>query len=179
MRKHWQIEMLVDNMLVLGAPKRLPEFFNHDEENPLNSFRRFLAWNGTIVLLIMSMGMSPAWGQEQEVIAGGRFLFQKFCVSCHGLRAVGNGPLSESLNPKPADLTKLSARHGGSFPFWHAYRTIDGRNEIPAHGTRDMPVFGIWFRIPDDEVSIETEWGDQVRGRIWQLLSSLESIQER
>jgi hypothetical protein len=92
---------------------------------------------------------------------------------------MGDGSLSGSLNPKPADLTTLSARNGGSFPFWRAYRTIDGRNQVPAHGTRDMPVFGIWFRIPDDDVSIETEWGDQVRGRIWQLLSYLESIQER
>lgn len=53
-----------------------------------------------------------------------------------------------------------------------------GRHKVLGHGTRDMPVFGIWFRIPDDEVSIETEWADQVRGRIWQLLSYLESIQE-
>lgn len=145
----------------------------------MNTFLRPLAWNISLALLIMSMGMSPVWGQEEEIIAGGRLLFQKFCVSCHGSRAMGDGPLSGSLNPKPADLTKLSARNGGLFPFWHAYRTIDGRNQVPAHGTRDMPVFGIWFRIPDDEVSIETEWADQVRGRIWQLLSYLESIQER
>jgi len=145
----------------------------------VNTFFRLLAWNGSIALLIMGMGMSPAWGQEQEVIEGGRLLFQKFCVSCHGPRAIGDGPLSESLNPKPANLTKLSANDGGSFPFWHAYRTIDGREQIPSHGTRAMPVFGIWFRIPEDEVSIETEWADQVRGRIWQLLSYLETIQER
>lgn len=126
---------------------------------------------------MMGIGMSSAWGQEQEVIEGGRLLFQKFCVSCHGPRAIGDGPLSQSLNPKPANLTKLSANHEGSFPFWHAYRTIDGRQQIQSHGTREMPVFGIW--IPDDEVSTETEWADQVRGRIWQLLSYLESIQER
>lgn len=148
-------------------------------EFPGSSLFRHVARKGSIVLLIMGMGMSPAWGQEQEIIAGGRLLFQKFCVSCHGSQAIGDGPLSESLTPKPADLTKLSASNGGSFPFWHAYRTIDGRHLVPAHGTRDMPVFGIWFRIPDDEVSIETEWADQVRGRIWQLLSYLESIQER
>lgn len=145
----------------------------------MNTLLRPFVWNASLAFLIMSMGVSPAWGQEQEIIGGGRLLFQKFCVSCHGSRAMGDGPLAGSLNPKPADLTNLSARNSGAFPFWHAYRTIDGRQQIPAHGTRDMPVFGIWFRIPDDEVSIETEWGDQVRGRIWQLLSYLESIQER
>ncbi len=146
---------------------------------PGSSFLIHLAWREVILLLIMGIGISPAWAQEQDVIAGGRQLFQKFCASCHGTQAKGDGPLSESLKPKPANLTRLSANHGGSFPFWHAYRTIDGRDHIPNHGTRDMPVFGIWFRIPDDEVSIETEWADQVRGRIWHLLSYLESIQER
>jgi mono/diheme cytochrome c family protein len=144
----------------------------------MNHFFRLLLRNGSLALLVMGMGMSSGWAQEQDVIAGGRQLFQKFCASCHGAQAKGDGPLSESLKPRPANLTKLSANYGGSFPFWHAYRTIDGRDHIPNHGTRDMPVFGIWFRIPDDEVSIETEWADQVRGRIWQLLSYLESIQE-
>lgn len=145
----------------------------------MNRMLRLLAWNGSIACLLMGMGMSSGWGQEQEVIAGGRLLYHKFCASCHGPRAMGDGPLSRSMHPKPANLTRLSANNGGSFPFWHAYRTIDGRHQVPGHGTRDMPVFGIWFRIPDDEVSIETEWADQVRGRIWQLLSYLESIQER
>ncbi len=144
----------------------------------MNHFLKFLAWQGSLALLILGMGMSSGWAQEQDVIAGGRQLFQKFCASCHGTQAKGDGPLSEALKPKPANLTRLSANHGGSFPFWQAYRTIDGRDHIPSHGTRGMPVFGIWFRIPDDEVSIETEWADQVRGRIWQLLSYLESIQE-
>lgn len=144
----------------------------------MNHFLRLLLRNGSLALLILGMGMSSGWAQEQDVIAGGRQLFQKFCASCHGTQAKGDGPLSESLKPKPANLTRLSANYGRSFPFWHAYRTIDGRHQVPGHGTRDMPVFGIWFRIPDDEVSIETEWADQVRGRIWQLLSYLESIQE-
>lgn len=144
----------------------------------MNHWPSLLLRNGSLALLVIGLGMSSGWAQEQDVIAGGRHLFQKFCVSCHGSRAMGDGPLSESLAPKPANLTTLSVRNGGSFPFWHAYRTIDGRHQVPAHGTREMPVFGIWFRIPDDEVSIETEWADQVRGRIWQLLSYLESIQE-
>ncbi len=90
---------------------------------------------------------------------------------------MGNGPRAPVLQPKPADLTTLRQRNKGTFPFWKAYRMIDGRVDVPGHGTREMPVFGVWFRIPHDEVSIETEWADQVRGRIWQLLSYLKSIQ--
>ena len=34
MRKPWQIEMLIDNMSVPGARKRLPKFLNHDKDTP-------------------------------------------------------------------------------------------------------------------------------------------------
>ena len=138
------------------------------------------------VVLILSLSLLPlggaksaAWSQEPEIIQGGRHLYEKFCVTCHGPKAKGDGSLAASLSPRPADLTQLTRLHGGQFPFWKAYRVIDGRQHLEGHGTRDMPVYGIWFRIPDDEVSIETEWADQVRGRIWQLLSYLESVQER
>jgi len=131
----------------------------------------------SFALLPEVSGMGIAFSQQTEIVQGGRHLYEKFCVGCHGQGAIGNGPLADSLSSKPADLTKLTKRHGGTFPFWHTYRVIDGRQQVEAHGNRDMPVFGIWFRIPDDEVSIESEWADQVRGRIWQLLSYLESIQ--
>jgi mono/diheme cytochrome c family protein len=127
--------------------------------------------------MMLGLGVSSVAAQEQEVIGGGRYLYEKFCKICHGPRAMGDGIDAPSLQPKPANLTTLRQRNGGTFPFWKAYRMIDGRVEVPGHGTREMPVFGVWFRIPADEVSIETEWADQVRGRIWQLLSYLKSIQ--
>ncbi len=128
---------------------------------------------------IVTVGIcsNPVLGQQQEVIKGGRYLFQKFCTPCHGPQAMGNGPKAKNLVPKPANLTTLQKRNEGTFPFWQAYRMIDGREPLESHGSREMPVFGVWFQIPDDEVSIETQWADQVRGRIWQLLSYLESIQ--
>jgi mono/diheme cytochrome c family protein len=138
---------------------------------------KFLFRLGILYILIIGMGVNMGWSQEQEIVSGGERLYQKFCASCHGIQGKGNGHRAESLQAKPADLTKLSANHGGTFPFWEVYRTIDGRRAVADHGTRKMPVFGHWFRIPDDEVSIETEWADQVRGRIWQLLLYLKSIQ--
>ncbi len=136
-----------------------------------------LGWTICAIMMTIAVIVNSSWGQEQEVVAGGGYLFQKFCSPCHGQRATGDGPKAKNLVPKPANLTTLQERNGGTFPFWRAYGMIDGRKHLSSHGPRDMPVFGIWFRIPDDEVSIETEWADQVRGRIWQLLSFLESIQ--
>lgn len=130
-----------------------------------------------LILMTWFLAEGSVLAQQPEVLQGGRYLYEKFCISCHGADAKGNGPIAPSLSSKPADLTTLTERHGGTFPFWQAYRVIDGREPMAAHGSRDMPVYGIWFRIPDDEVSIESEWADQVRGRIWQLLSYLESIQ--
>ncbi len=142
-------------------------------KNVLRSFG--LTIGATIV--ITGIFLDSTLGQQQEVIGGGRYLFKKFCAPCHGPQAIGNGPKGVKLVPKPANLTILQKQNGGTFPFWGAYRMIDGRKHVDGHGTREMPVFGVWFRIPDDEVSIETEWADQVRGRIWQLLSFLKSIQ--
>lgn len=143
----------------------------------MKAFLRSVSWMVVAAIATLGIVVSSAGGQQQEVIGGGRYLYEKFCKMCHGPRAMGNGPEAHFLQPKPADLTKLRQRHGGTFPFWKTYRMIDGREQVPSHGTREMPVFGVWFRIPDDEVTIETEWADQVRGRIWQLLSYLKSIQ--
>lgn len=143
----------------------------------MNAWIRSIGWTVVFTMATGGLMVNAASGQEQEVIGGGRYLYEKFCKICHGPRALGDGVEAPSLQPKPANLTTLRQRYGGTFPFWKAYRMIDGREEVPGHGTREMPVFGVWFRIPADEVSIETEWADQVRGRIWQLLSYLKSIQ--
>lgn len=60
----------------------------------------------------------------------------------------------------------------GQFPFWRTYRIIDGREESRGHGPRDMPLWGDLFRI------VEAADEDAVRGRIWQLIYYLESIQK-
>ena len=138
---------------------------------------RVLALSISVILTNGFVGIVPA--QEHEVIEGGRYLYQKYCASCHGSRGKGDGSMAASLKVQPADLTRLSEKNAGTFPFWRTYRVIDGRKDVPIHGTREMPVWGNWFRIPADEIETETAWADQVRGRLWQLLSYLESIQEK
>ena len=137
------------------------------------------AW---VVGLVMVVGWGGApwdtWAQMGEVVEGGRELFRQHCAACHGTNAQGTGPLSSHLLGNPPDLTQLSKRNGGIFPFWRVYRMIDGRDAIAQHGPREMPAWGNWFQIPEDEGHGPTDWRDQVRGRLWQLLVYLESIQE-
>jgi len=78
---------------------------------------------------------------------------------------------------KPADLTQLRKNNTGEFPFWHVYRTIDGRELVRGHGSREMPLWGFVFHV-EEGANGSSEKEDLVRGRIWQLVYYLESIQE-
>lgn len=49
--------------------------------------------------------------------------------------------MAEMLAIETPDLTKLSARNGGSFPTEIVARQIDGRAPLLAHGG-EMPIFG-------------------------------------
>lgn len=73
-------------------------------------------------------------------------MFDSYCAVCHGKEGKGNGPAATALNKAPADLTRISARNGGTFPEVKVKRYIEGLDEVPAHGTRDMPMWGELFR---------------------------------
>jgi mono/diheme cytochrome c family protein len=99
----------------------------------------------------------------------GAGMYNAYCASCHGLGALGDGPAAKAMTKAPADLTKLSARNGGTFPETKIKRYIEGADEIAAHGSRDMPVWSTLFR------SMER---DTVPLRIQALSDFLKSIQK-
>jgi hypothetical protein len=44
---------------------------------------------------------------------------------------------------QPSDLTRISARNGGSFPLARIEKIISDEEQLPAgHGTREMPLWG-------------------------------------
>jgi cytochrome c553 len=73
-------------------------------------------------------------------------MFQNYCAVCHGKEGKGNGPAASALTKTPADLTRIAARNGGTFPDVRVKRYIEGLDEVPAHGSRDMPMWGELFR---------------------------------
>jgi len=75
----------------------------------------------------------------------GKLEFQSTCASCHGTDGKGKGPVSEQLKAPPSDLTMLAKNNNGAFPTNAVYETIYGSKTIPAHGTREMPVWGERF----------------------------------
>ena len=83
------------------------------------------------------VGVEPPTGA-----AGGKIIFRQICATCHGTDARGTGPVAKSLKTPPADLTQIATRHGGSFPADEITTFIDGRKDVAAHGSREMPVWG-------------------------------------
>jgi mono/diheme cytochrome c family protein len=77
----------------------------------------------------------------------GRDIFLAYCAPCHGREATGNGPVASSLKKAPANLTLLARRNGGTFPRSDVEAFVtNGRPEVGAHGSSDMPVWGPTFR---------------------------------
>jgi len=104
----------------------------------------------------------------------GAELFDRFCASCHGAQARGDGPVSRSLNVAVPDLTTIAARYG-EFPAGQIRDIIDGRGiDVRAHGTRTMPVWGYEFWVEEGgDVNAQRA----VREAISRLVAHLRSIQ--
>jgi mono/diheme cytochrome c family protein len=142
---------------------------------------RLMKWSRSIVvagILLSGLPVQDGWAQEAEVAAVGRPLYEDNCMVCHGHTAKGDGPMvTFGLLVVPApDLTQLSKRNNGHFPFWQMYRVIDGREAVKGHGEREMPMWGDEFRLDTgSSMMLQTE----VRGRILALVYYLQSLQEK
>ena len=112
--------------------------------------------------------------RSEDPIESGRASYMAYCASCHGTDARGNGPVAEVLTSQPADLTQLRERYGGVYPIDSVYAYIDGRADIQAHGTREMPVWGnVWAEQEGHAVAPE-----QVDRRIRELVEYIRTLQE-
>jgi mono/diheme cytochrome c family protein len=96
-------------------------------------------------LALLCLALLAGCGREASVAQDGRDTFLRYCASCHGSEGRGDGPLAGSLTQPPADLTQIAKRAGGRWDESAVMATIDGRRQVAAHGTRDMPVWGAIF----------------------------------
>ncbi|MEH6648361.1 c-type cytochrome [Sulfitobacter sp.] len=106
----------------------------------------------------------------------GAAFFADNCVSCHGVRGHGDGPLAAGLPTTPSNLATLSRRNGGTFPDARALSYIYG-DPMQAHLARVMPQFG--GAMAEDLVPVEFDGIMTPTPRVLAgLLAYLESIQE-
>jgi len=61
-------------------------------------------------------------------IERGKSSYFQYCSSCHGAKAMGDGPAGTELNPKPTNLVAMSGGHpDGDF----AWKIANGRGAMP------------------------------------------------
>jgi mono/diheme cytochrome c family protein len=83
---------------------------------------------------------------DAAAAAKGAVVYIRFCVSCHGPAARGDGPLAADLRVPVPDMTTLAARSGGSFPAARVERIIRSGEVLRGHGSADMPAWGEAFK---------------------------------
>lgn len=135
---------------------------------------------GVVVLWWTLLGTVLAAEQPPPLIPGqtmsaGQQYFVRYCSACHGVTGRGDGPASPALRTPPADVTRIAQRRGGRFPVVEIAALIDGRTIVPAHGSREMPIWGERFGEMVGGGSVGEE---VVRGNLLVLIEYLQSIQQ-
>jgi mono/diheme cytochrome c family protein len=135
-----------------------------------------------VVLISIAM-LAGAQEQAQKVVkhvpvkptsaASGEEMFNTYCAVCHGKDGKGNGPAAEALKVPPPDLTVLTKNNKGSYPSLKVSAVIRGEQAMPAHGSKDMPVWGsLFWKMSQGHES-------EVQQRIANLNKYVEGMQQK
>lgn len=130
-----------------------------------------------LVFVLLGLAGGLALADDTTPGVSGEHDFNLYCASCHGEDGKGNGPKAFSLEKKPPNLTTLTQRYE-QFPREKIARMIDGRDPIPGHGDREMPVWGVWFKEEAAQELGGAE-GDEgsVKRRVDNLIGYIASLQ--
>ena len=138
-----------------------------------------------ILLLVLALGCFMAFAADEgtgktikrvnaqpTASVNGVDLFKEYCAVCHGNDARGSGPAADALKKRPADLTQLARKNGGTFPELHVMNFIKGDDVVAAHGSRDMPICGsILSQMSSNQ--------DMVQVRTYALVKYIEEMQAK
>jgi mono/diheme cytochrome c family protein len=104
----------------------------------------------------------------------GSDLYQAYCASCHGRQGRGDGPTGPALKSPMPDLTTLARQNGGIFPAARVEALVTYGEALPspAHGSKEMPVWGPIFRALDPNDT-------RTSVRIANIVEFVESMQAR
>jgi|SRR5271165_2929446 len=103
----------------------------------------------------------------------GKDMYIAYCAVCHGTDGKGGGPAASALKVPPTDLTMLSKNNGGKYPALKVTASIHGEAALPAHGSKEMPIWGSLF--------FDMSGGHQaeVQQRVANLTKYIESLQAK
>jgi len=103
---------------------------------------------------VAQQAQSPAQGSETVIkhvpvkptsAASGEEMYITYCAVCHGKDGKGDGPAASALKVPPTDLTTLAQKNGGKYPTMQVVTVLRGETDLPAHGSKEMPVWGGLF----------------------------------
>jgi mono/diheme cytochrome c family protein len=135
---------------------------------------RALVFGSVMGAAVLTVGVRVGRADDSHLEEGQR-LYLQYCAACHGRDANGKGPVAPVLTPRPTDLTKLAQRYGRPLPKPAISEFIDGRREIRAHGSSDMPV---WGKVLMEPFPPNVSEGARVRGDLMLILDYLEKVQQ-
>ena len=115
-----------------------------------------------LILVVLSAVLLPAAQKQDKTTLSahnpveGAKIFRYYCAACHGADGRGNGPASAALKHAVPDLTLISQRNGGKFPYQRVKQIIEGREPGPlAHGDREMPIWGPIFQEVESDQAFQ------------------------
>ncbi|MGB8061490.1 MAG: cytochrome c [Candidatus Sulfotelmatobacter sp.] len=100
-------------------------------------------------------------------------MYTTYCAVCHGVDGKGSGPAAGALKLPPPNLTTLARKNGGKYPSDHVMNAIQGDLRLPAHGSKEMPVWGDLFW------GMSQEHSSEVQLRVTNLNKYIESLQAK
>jgi mono/diheme cytochrome c family protein len=130
------------------------------------------------LLFLPAILLSAAWTQDRTTSSAyntieGAKIFQYRCALCHGMDGRGHGPDSVVLMHQVPDLTLISQRSSGKFPYQRVKDVIVGeKTGLLSQGDREMPIWGPIFH----EVESDQDWGEV---RLEAITKHVESIQQK
>ncbi len=127
------------------------------------------------VSVFLALGLlAGSAGAQPFADYSGVQLYQRFCASCHGSGGFGDGPVAASFKTLMPDLGELQRRSRGRFPEERVRRIIDGRQAVPAHGSREMPVWGHEFAVGQGTDEAAQAEAERMVDRLVQYLHSIQ-----
>ena len=136
------------------------------------------------LLLFAAFIVIGSWGVAQNTnvvtipaprtsATSGKEMYLAYCAACHGREGKGDGPAVGALKAPPTDLTSLSKRNDGKFPSAQVANVITGAAGLPAHGSKEMPVWGPIF------MAMGHHHESEARLRVANLADYIKSLQRK
>ncbi|MBI1741170.1 MAG: c-type cytochrome [Acidobacteriales bacterium] len=139
-------------------------------------------WTILIVVIAVAMLASAQEQPKKEIkhvaikptsAASGQEMYKNYCAVCHGTDGAGNGPAAPALKVPSPDLTVLAQKNGGKYPALKVAAVIRGEEVLPAHGSKEMPIWGNLFW------SMSGGHSSEVQQRVANLNKYIESLQKK